>query len=46
MKLIYCAALRAMVKDKARADDALRASDLDYAVVHATHLTNGPATAP
>ncbi|MFF1303530.1 NAD(P)-dependent oxidoreductase [Streptomyces sp. NPDC058307] len=37
-------AMGAMVKDKAAAEDALRASDLDCTLVHSVRLTNGPAT--
>jgi uncharacterized protein YbjT (DUF2867 family) len=43
-KLMSSTAMGAMVKDKAAAEDALRASDLDYTLVHAVRLTNGPAT--
>ncbi|MFM9555190.1 NAD(P)H-binding [Streptomyces sp. cf124] len=37
------AMLMPRVKGKAAAEDALRASDLDYTLVHAVRLTNGPA---
>ncbi|MFE2424679.1 NAD(P)-dependent oxidoreductase [Streptomyces hokutonensis] len=37
-------AMSAMVKDKAAAEDALRASNLDWTIVHAVRLTNGPST--
>ncbi|MGW0948022.1 NAD(P)-dependent oxidoreductase [Streptomyces sp. NPDC002623] len=37
-------AMSAMVKDKTAAEDALRASDLDWTIVHAVRLTNGPTT--
>jgi uncharacterized protein YbjT (DUF2867 family) len=43
-KLMSSTAMSAMVKDKAAAEDALRAGDLDYTLVHAVRLTNGPAT--
>ncbi|MEY9842918.1 NAD(P)-dependent oxidoreductase [Streptacidiphilus sp. EB103A] len=43
-KLMSSTAMAAMVKDKAAAEDALRASALDYTLVHAVRLTNGPAT--
>ncbi|WP_427168746.1 NAD(P)-dependent oxidoreductase (plasmid) [Streptomyces sp. C1-1] len=43
-KLMAGTAMAAMVKDKAAAEDSLRASDLDYTLVHAVRLTNGPAT--
>ena len=43
-KFMSSTAMGAMVKDKAAAEDALRASDLDYTLVHAVRLTNGPAT--
>ena len=36
--------LGASVRDKAAAEELLRASDLDWTVVHAVRLTNGPAT--
>jgi uncharacterized protein YbjT (DUF2867 family) len=37
-------AMGAMVKDKAAAEDLLRASNLDWTIVHSVRLTNGPAT--
>lgn len=43
-KLMSSTAMSAMAKDKAAAEDALRASDLDYTLVQAVRLTNGPAT--
>ncbi|MGX1471668.1 UNVERIFIED_CONTAM: uncharacterized protein YbjT (DUF2867 family) [Streptomyces canus] len=43
-KFMSRTAMGAMVKDKAAAEDALRASGLDYTLVHAVRLTNGPAT--
>lgn len=43
-KAMSSLAMSAMVKDKTAAEDALRASNLDWTVVHAVRLTNGPAT--
>jgi uncharacterized protein YbjT (DUF2867 family) len=37
-------AMGALVKDKTAAEDLLRSSDLDWTIVHAVRLTNGPAT--
>ena len=34
----------AVVKDKTAAEDLLRSSDLDWTIIHAVRLTNGPAT--
>ncbi|KUN57755.1 hypothetical protein AQJ46_45910 [Streptomyces canus] len=43
-KLMSSTAMGAIVKDKAAAENALRAIDLDYTLVHSVRLTNGPAT--
>jgi uncharacterized protein YbjT (DUF2867 family) len=43
-KLVSSLAMGAMVRDKAAAQDLLRDSDLDWTIVHAVRLTNGPAT--
>ena len=37
-------AMGALVKDKTAAEDLLRSSNLDWTIVHAVRLTNGPAT--
>jgi uncharacterized protein YbjT (DUF2867 family) len=37
-------AMGAVIKDKSAAEDLLRDSDLDWTVVHAVRLSNGPAT--
>ena len=37
-------ALSAMARDKAAAEEMLRASDLDWTIVHAVRLANRPAT--
>jgi uncharacterized protein YbjT (DUF2867 family) len=36
--------MRAVIKDKIAGEEALRASDLEWTIVYATRLTNGPAT--
>ncbi|MGH9045555.1 MAG: NAD(P)-dependent oxidoreductase, partial [Acidimicrobiales bacterium] len=43
-KLMARSALSAMVHDKIAAEEELKASDLDWTLVHAVRLTNGPAT--
>ena len=43
-KLITSMAMGAMVRDKTTAEDLLRNSDLDWTIVHAVRLTNGPAS--
>jgi uncharacterized protein YbjT (DUF2867 family) len=43
-KLVSSVAMSAVVRDKAAAEDLLRDSDLDWTVIHAVRLTNGPAT--
>jgi uncharacterized protein YbjT (DUF2867 family) len=43
-KLMARLAMRAMVRDKVAAEQVLRASDLDWMLVHAVRLSNGPAT--
>jgi uncharacterized protein YbjT (DUF2867 family) len=44
-KLMSGMAMGAMIKDKAAGEEALRASGLDWTIVYATMLTNGPKTA-
>jgi uncharacterized protein YbjT (DUF2867 family) len=36
----------AQIKDKTAGEEALRASGLDWTIVYATKLTNGPKTEP
>ncbi|MFF5301982.1 NAD(P)-dependent oxidoreductase [Streptomyces sp. NPDC013161] len=43
-KLGSSTAMTGMVEDEVAAEDALRASDLDYTLVRAVRLTDGPAT--
>ena len=43
-KLLTRMAMGSQVKDKAAGEDALRASGLDWTIVYATKLTNGPKT--
>ncbi|MFE4664674.1 NAD(P)-dependent oxidoreductase [Streptomyces sp. NPDC056716] len=43
-KAITGMTMAAIIKDKTAAEAALSASDLDWTVVHAVRLTNGPAT--
>ncbi|MGA8635374.1 MAG: NAD(P)H-binding protein [Candidatus Dormiibacterota bacterium] len=43
-KLMARLAMSAMVRDKVAAEQVLRASDLDWMLVHAVRLANGPAT--
>ena len=42
--LMSALTMGAVVKDKTAAEDLLRSSDLDWTIVHAVRLTNGPAT--
>jgi putative NADH-flavin reductase len=44
VRLAFATLLRQTGKDKAAAEEYLRASDLDWTVVHPPSLTNGPAT--
>jgi len=44
MRLAYRVAMRSLFADKARADDALRASGLEWTLVYAVSLTDGPRT--
>lgn len=41
-KLVTRLAMGSQIKDKAAGEDALRASGLDWTIVYATKLTNGP----
>lgn len=43
-KLLFRTFLRVLYADKKKADDMLRASDLDWTIVHPVQLTNGPRT--
>jgi putative NADH-flavin reductase len=43
-KLFFRLALKDILADKFKADQMLRASDLDYTLVYPTRLTNGPKT--
>ena len=45
-KLVTRMAMGSQVKDKAAGEDVLRASSLDWTIVYATRLTNGPKTEP
>ena len=45
-KLLTGMALGTQIKDKTAGEQALRASGLDWTVVYATRLTNGPKTGP
>lgn len=45
-KLVTRMAMGSQVKDKAAGEDVLRASRLDWTIVYATKLTNGPKTEP
>ena len=45
-KLVTRMAMGAQIKDKAAGEDVLRASALDWTIVYATKLTNGPKTEP
>ena len=42
-KLVTRMAMGSQIKDKAAGEDALRSSGLDWTIVYATKLTNGPA---
>jgi putative NADH-flavin reductase len=44
MRLAFATVLRQVGKDKAAAEEYLRASDLDWTIVYPPSLTNGPAT--
>ena len=41
-KLVTSMAMGSQIKDKAAGEDLLRASDLEWTIVYATKLTNGP----
>jgi uncharacterized protein YbjT (DUF2867 family) len=45
-KLVTRVAMGTQVKDKAAGEEVLRASGLDWTIVYATVLTNGPKTEP
>ena len=45
-KLVTRMAMGSQIKDKAAGEDVLRASSLDWTIVYATKLTNGPKTEP
>jgi uncharacterized protein YbjT (DUF2867 family) len=45
-KLLTRMAMGAQIKDKTAGEEALRASSLDWTIVYATKLTNGPETEP
>jgi uncharacterized protein YbjT (DUF2867 family) len=45
-KLLTGMAMGAQIKDKTAGEEALRASGLDWTIVYATRLTNGPKTEP
>ena len=45
-KLVTRMAMGSQVKDKAAGEEVLRASGLDWTIVYATLLTNGPKTEP
>ena len=45
-KLLTGMAMGPQIKDKTAGEEALRASGLDWTIVYATKLTNGPKTAP
>jgi uncharacterized protein YbjT (DUF2867 family) len=45
-KLLTGMAMGAQIKDKTVGEEALRASGLDWTIVYATKLTNGPKTEP
>jgi len=44
IRLAFATVLRQVGKDKAAAEDYLRATELDWTVVYPPSLTNGPAT--
>jgi putative NADH-flavin reductase len=43
-RLLATTAMKAMSVDKLAGEELMRASDADWTIVHATRLTNGPAT--
>ena len=43
-KLVTSMAMGSQITDKAAGEDFLRASDLEWTIVYATKLTNGPKT--
>ena len=45
-KFVTRTAMRSQIKDKAASEEVLRVSDLDWTIVYATLLTNGPKTKP
>jgi uncharacterized protein YbjT (DUF2867 family) len=45
-KLVTRMAMGSQVKDKTAGEEVLRASSLDWTIVYATKLTNGPKTEP
>jgi uncharacterized protein YbjT (DUF2867 family) len=45
-KLVTRMAMGSQIKDKAAGEEVLRASGLDWTIVYATVLTNGPKTEP
>lgn len=45
-KLLTRMAMGSQIKDKTTGEEALRASGLDWTIVYATKLTNGPKTEP
>ena len=45
-KLLTGMVMGAQIKDKTAGEEALRASGLDWTIVYATKLTNGPKTEP
>jgi uncharacterized protein YbjT (DUF2867 family) len=45
-KLITRLAMGSQIKDKAAGEEVLRASQLDWTIVYATKLTNGPKSLP
>jgi uncharacterized protein YbjT (DUF2867 family) len=45
-KLVTRMAMGSQSKDKAAGEEVLRTSDLDWTIVYATKLTNGPKTEP
>ncbi len=45
-KLLTGMAMGSQIKDKTAGEEALRASGLDWTIVYATKLTNGPKTEP
>lgn len=45
-KLVTRTAMGSQIKDKGAGEEVLRTSDLDWTIVYATKLTNGPKTEP